>query len=148
MLRFAPSPTGDMHIGNLRVALMNYIVAKQKNDGFILRIEDTDKERNIEGKEKEIEEILKKFAIVADETFYQSQGLGRHQKLAVDLVEQGRAFICVCTPDELEVDRERAKEQKRAYRYSGKCLNMSKEEIKKVKENNTPFVIRIKKPQL
>ncbi len=145
MLRFAPSPTGDMHIGNLRVALMNYIVAKQKNDGFILRIEDTDKERNIEGKEKEIEEILKKFAIVADQTFYQSEGLGRHQKFAVDLVEKGQAFICTCTPDELEADREKAKSQKRAYRYSGKCLSMSKEEIERVKKDNIPFVIRIKK---
>ena len=147
MLRFAPSPTGDMHIGNLRVALMNYIVAKQRGDGFILRIEDTDKERNIEGKEKEIEEILKKFAIVADQTFYQSEALGRHQKLAVDLVEKGKAFICICTPEELEADRERAKAQKRAYRYSGKCADMSREEIERVKSENIPFVIRIKKPQ-
>ncbi len=146
MLRFAPSPTGDMHIGNLRVALMNYIVAKQRNEGFILRIEDTDKERNIEGKEKEIEEILKKFAIVPDQTFYQSEALGRHQKLAVDLVEKGKAFICICTPEELEADRERAKAQKRAYRYSGKCSTMDREEIERVKRENIPFVIRIKKP--
>ena len=147
MLRFAPSPTGDMHIGNLRVALMNYIVAKQRDEGFILRIEDTDKERNIDGKDKEIEEILKKFAIVADQTFYQSEALGRHQKLAVDLVEKGKAFICICTPEELESDRARAKTEKRAYRYSGKCLALSKEEIDRIKKDNIPFVIRIKKPQ-
>jgi len=146
MLRFAPSPTGDMHIGNLRVALMNYIVAKQRNEGFILRIEDTDKERNIEGKEQEIQDILKKFAIVPDQIFYQSELLGRHQKLAIDLAEKQKAFICTCTPEEIEADRERAKEQKRAYRYSGKCESMSSEEIQRVKEEKIPFVIRIKKP--
>ena len=63
MLRFAPSPTGDMHIGNLRVAVLNYIVAKQRNEGLIIRIEDTDKARNIEGKDKEILEILALFSI-------------------------------------------------------------------------------------
>ncbi len=63
MLRFAPSPTGDMHIGNLRVAIFNYIVARQRNEKLLIRIEDTDKQRNIEGKDKEILDILDTFGI-------------------------------------------------------------------------------------
>jgi glutamyl-tRNA synthetase len=75
MLRFAPSPTGDMHIGNLRVAIFNYIVSKQRDEGLIIRIEDTDKERNIEGKDKEILEILNLFSIEYKSVFYQSDNL-------------------------------------------------------------------------
>jgi len=63
MLRFAPSPTGDMHIGNLRVAILNYIIAKQMGVEFLVRIEDTDKARNIEGKDEEIMQLLEKFAL-------------------------------------------------------------------------------------
>ena len=63
MYRFAPSPTGDMHIGNLRVAIFNYIASLQDKSGFVLRIEDTDKERNIEGKDEQIMELLRKFGI-------------------------------------------------------------------------------------
>jgi len=72
MLRFAPSPTGDMHIGNLRVALFNYIVAKQRGEKFLIRIEDTDTERNIEGKDKAILDILNVFNIKYDQVVYQS----------------------------------------------------------------------------
>lgn len=73
MYRFAPSPTGDMHIGNLRAALFNYICARQKNMDFILRIEDTDKARNITGKEEEIKEILHLFGISWQHYYVQSE---------------------------------------------------------------------------
>jgi len=79
MLRFAPSPTGDMHIGNLRVALFNYIVSKQRNEDLIIRIEDTDKERNIEGKDKEILDILDLFGITYSQLIYQSGNLRFHR---------------------------------------------------------------------
>ena len=72
MLRFAPSPTGDMHIGNLRAAIFNYILAKQRNEEFLLRIEDTDVERNIEGKDKEILQILTLFGILWDKLVWLS----------------------------------------------------------------------------
>ncbi|WP_281951047.1 glutamate--tRNA ligase [Nitrosophilus kaiyonis] len=144
MLRFAPSPTGDMHIGNLRVAIFNYIVAKQKNERFLLRIEDTDIERNIEGKDKEIMEILKKFNIKWDELLYQSQNINFHQNFAYKLLQEKKAFACFCTPQELEIEREKAKKEKRAYRYSGKCEEITIEEASKRAE---PFVIRIKKPK-
>jgi glutamyl-tRNA synthetase len=147
MLRFAPSPTGDMHIGNLRVALMNYIVAIQKGEDFLLRIEDTDKTRNIEGKDREIEEILKKFAIIPNETIYQSDNFPLHQKLAYRLLKEQKAFLCTCTEEELEQNRQIAKEQKRAYRYSGKCFENGFEMLEELKKSNTPFVIRLKKPQ-
>ena len=144
MLRFAPSPTGDMHIGNLRVAIFNYIVAKQRDERFIIRIEDTDKERNIEGKDKEILALLDRFGISYDDVVYQSANFAFHQNFAAKLLQDRKAFACFCTPEDLEKERQKAIEQKRAYRYSGKCEEIDLEEAKKRKE---PFVVRIKKPQ-
>ena len=146
MLRFAPSPTGDMHIGNLRVALFNYIIAKQRNEQFIIRIEDTDKARNIEGKDTEIMQILEKFALLHDRVFHQSENLNMHQTLAIRLLEEGKAFVCTCTPEELETDREKAQKGKIAYRYSGRCESMHSGGLIKLKEKKIPFVIRLKKP--
>ncbi len=143
MLRFAPSPTGDMHIGNLRVAIFNYIVAKQRGERFIVRIEDTDIERNIEGKDKEIVEILKTFGIEYDDLLYQSSNFTFHQNFAYKLLEQKKAFACFCTQEEIEAERQKAKEEKRPYRYSGKCEELSLEEAAK---KAGKFVIRIKKP--
>lgn len=135
-----------MHIGNLRVAIFNYIVAKQKNEQFIVRIEDTDKERNIEGKDTEILQILEKFALGHDHVFHQSENLHIHQTLAIRLLEEKKAFVCTCAPEELEADRERAKAEKVAYRYSGRCEMASSGELARLKEENIPFVIRLRKP--
>ncbi|MEA3418526.1 MAG: glutamate--tRNA ligase [Campylobacterota bacterium] len=146
MLRFASSPTGDMHIGNLRVAIFNYMVAKQRDVNFIVRIEDTDKERNIEGKDTEILQILEKFALPHDSVSHQSENLHMHQTLAIRLLEEKKAFVCTCTPEELEADREAAKRNRVAYRYSGRCQEVGAEDLRKIKENKTPFVIRLKKP--
>ncbi len=142
MLRFAPSPTGDMHIGSLRIAILNYLVAQQKSKPFIVRIEDTDAKRNIEGKDTEIMQILEKFALTHESVFHQSEHLHMHQTLAIKLLEQGKAFVCTCTAEELEAHRESSK----AYCYSGKCFDANKEEHAKLKESGVPFVIRIKKP--
>ena len=146
MLRFAPSPTGDMHIEQLRVALFNYIVAKQKDVNFLVRIEDTDKEQNITGKDTEIMEILEKFALPHDSVSHQSENLHIHQTMAIRLLEEQKAFVCTCTPEQLDADREEAKQNKAAYRYSGRCTYVGTEELKKLKEEKTPFVIRIKAP--
>ncbi len=143
MLRFAPSPTGDMHIGNLRVAIFNFIVAKQRGERFIIRIEDTDKERNIEGKDREILAILDRFDIRYDDVIYQSANFSFHRNFAYKLLQEGKAFACFCSPEELAKERERAAKEKRAYRYSGRCENISLEEAEAKKE---PFVIRVKKP--
>jgi glutamyl-tRNA synthetase len=146
MLRFAPSPTGDMHIENLRVALFNYMTARQKDVNFIVRIEDTDKERNITGKDTEIMEILEKFALPHDSVSHQSENLHIHQTLAIRLLEEKKAFVCTCTPEQLDADKEEAKQNNVAYNYSGRCSTVGAEELKKLKEEKTPFVVRIKKP--
>ena len=145
MLRFAPSPTGDMHIGNLRVAIFNYMVAKQKDVNFIIRIEDRDKERNIEGKDTEILQILEKFALPHHSVSHQSEKLHMHQTLAIRLLEEKKAFVCTCTPEQLEADREEAKKNGVAYRYNGRCMD-APYDVDALKEEKTPFVIRINQP--
>ncbi len=143
MLRFAPSPTGDMHIGNLRVALFNYIVAKQKNEDLIIRIEDTDKERNIEGKDQEILNILDLFGIEYSQVMYQSQNVRFHTAMALQLIHEKKAFSCFCSSDWLDKKRDEAKNNKIAYRYDDACANLPAE---LVIDNMNPFTIRIKKP--
>ena len=143
MLRFAPSPTGDMHIGNLRVAIFNYIVAQQKGEDLIVRIEDTDKERNIEGKDKEILDILALFEIKYSQILYQSQNIRFHTAMALQLIHDKKAFSCFCSPDWLEKKREEAKEDKKAYRYDDACRNLPAE---LVIDNTNPFTIRISRP--
>lgn len=147
MLRFAPSPTGDMHIGDLRVAILNYLIGQQRKQNFIVRIEDTDKLRNIEGKDTEIMQILEKFALTHHSVSHQSENLHIHQTLAIRLLEEGKAFVCTCTTEQLELDREEAKKNKMAYHYSGQCFDINKNELSQLKENGIPFVIRIKKPE-
>ena len=147
MLRFAPSPTGDMDIGNLRVAILNYLLAQQKSESFLVRIEDTDTKRNIEGKDTEIMMLLEKFALKHDRVYHQSEHLGIHQNLAIRLLKEEKAFICKCTPKELEADRENAKKEGIAYRYSNRCQTMMHDDYKRLQASGEPFVIRLKKPK-
>jgi glutamate--tRNA ligase len=144
MYRFAPSPTGDMHIGNLRAAIFNYICSLQDKSGFILRIEDTDKERNIQGKEKDILEILSKFGIKPQQIYIQSENLKFHRQLASKLLIDKKAFACFCTEEELEAKKQKAKEEGLAYRYDGTCERLSDAEVLACQK---PFVIRMKKPE-
>ena len=145
MLRFAPSPTGDMHIGNLRVAIFNYIVAKQRDEKLLVRIEDTDTERNIEGKDRAILNILDSFNLKYDQVVYQSGNFKIHWKMATDLLAKREAFACFCTPEEIDKDREKAKSEKKPYRYSGKCEELSDAEV--LAREDLPFVVRLKKPK-
>ncbi|MBA1421322.1 MAG: glutamate--tRNA ligase [Epsilonproteobacteria bacterium] len=132
MLRFAQSPTGDMHINDLRIAILNYLVAQQRGERFTVRIDDTDKASVIEGKDTEIMQILEKFALKHASVFHQSEHLHMHQTLAIKLLEEGKAFVCTCTGEQEP--------------YSGRCENVDKSEHSKLKESGTPFVIRLKKP--
>ena len=109
MLRFAPSPTGDMHIGNLRAAIFNYIMAKKLGERFIIRIEDTDISRNIENKDKDILEILDTFGLSYDSLIYQSNNFPRHRDLALKLIKEGRAFYCYCSKEFLDERKTRNK---------------------------------------
>lgn len=144
MYRFAPSPTGDMHIGNLRAAIFNYICARQSGQDFILRIEDTDTARNIAGKDEEIKEILRLFGISWQHFYIQSENLKYHRQMALKLVSEKKAFACFCTPEILEQKKEAAKKANKAYRYDGTCEHLADSEVL---ENDKPFVIRLKKPQ-
>ena len=130
MLRFAPSPTGDMHIGNLRAAILNYIIAKQRGEKFLIRIEDTDKSRNIDGADKEILQILNLFGLFWDKLVYQSDNFKIHNDLAKRLVAQGQAFYCYATKDFLDKKRDEALAQKKAFRYDDSWAEVCKGENK------------------
>jgi glutamyl-tRNA synthetase len=146
MLRFALAPAEDMHIHHLRFATINWIVSRQKRAGFILRIEDVDSSRVLEGKDAEIKQFLEKFALPWDHIFYQKESLHRYQQLAVSLLEQDKAFVCTCSSEMIEADQAAAEAAGKPYRYQGRCLNHTAKELKQIQENHTPYVIRLKLP--
>ncbi|MDU7693611.1 MAG: glutamate--tRNA ligase [Helicobacter sp.] len=117
MFRFAPSPTGDMHIGNLRAALFNFIMAKKLGQKFFIRIEDTDLARNIKGKDKQILELLNLFGITYDFLNYQSSNKARHHEVANALLANDLAFKCYCSKAFLEAKKQEFLESKRPFRY-------------------------------
>lgn len=143
MLRFAPSPIEDMNIGNLRVAIFNYIVSKQLNEDLVIRIEDIDMEKNIEGKDKEIIEILNLFSIEYKSIAHQSDSLKYHQKIALQLMSQKKAFACFCSDDKLEELKQEAQAKGNLFAYDGFCETLSDETVL---NTNAPFTVRIKKP--
>ena len=147
MLRFAPSPIGDMNIGNLRVAILNYIVAQQKNEQFLIRVDDTDTKRNTVGKDTEIMMLLEKFAIKHDSVYHQSEHLGIHQNLAIQLLQEDKAFVCKCTEEELKQAREIARKDGVIYHYNNRCETMTPEDYIELKKSGKPFVIRMKRPK-
>lgn len=144
MYRFAPSLSQDLHLENLRVALFNYISAKQSNENFIIRIEDTETENIIHGKDQEILQILNLFQIKYDGLYYQSENLKFHRQLASKLLMDGHAFSCFCTPETLTSKKELADTNHTHYRYDGTCKQLSDAQVL---DNENPFVIRIKKPE-
>ena len=143
MLRFASSPTGDMHINELRVALFNYIVAKQKGEDLVVRIEDTDQEKNIEGKDQEILDILGLFNIEHSQVVYQSKNFRFHSAMALQLLHEKKAFACFCSSEWLEQKKEEAKKAEKDYCYDDACRNLPAE---LVIDNTAPFTIRIARP--
>jgi len=144
MLRFAPSPTGDMHIGSLRVALLNYIVSQQKKEDFIVRIEDTDKEKNIEGKDTEILDTLALFNIKYSQVIYQSQNVRFHSAMALQLLHEKKAFSCFCSEGWIDNKRQEAKKAHKAYKYDDACRNLPAE---LVIDNTNPFTVRVTRPE-
>lgn len=154
--RFAPSPTGYMHIGNLRTAIFEYLTAKHENGDFILRIEDTDLTRKVDGAIDFIYDTLKICNIDISEgpnnpgeygPYIQSERLKIYQDYANKLVENGKAYYCFCTEDDLVKMRKKAEEDKVAFLYDGRCSKLSQEEIAEKLKNNTPYVIRQKMPK-
>jgi glutamyl-tRNA synthetase len=138
-VRFAPSPTGVLHIGSVRTALFNWLFARHNNGKFLLRIEDTDKLRSTKENINSIFEILEWLNINWDEEpVIQSSRLERHKELALELVERGKAYFCYCTPEELASKKELSIKEGRSYKYDRKCRDF------KAKRSNIPAAIRLK----
>lgn len=153
--RFAPSPTGYMHIGNLRTALYEYLIAKSQKGKFILRIEDTDQERFVEGAIDIIYNTLKLTGLHYDEgpdiggeygPYIQSQRMGIYMDYAKELVEKGQAYYCFCTKERLEALKTSNKEGDAFSKYDRHCRHLSPEQVQKNLDAGMPFVIRQKMP--
>jgi glutamyl-tRNA synthetase len=145
--RFAPSPTGFLHIGGIRTALFNYAYAKKNNGKFFLRIEDTDAERSTQDAIDKILNGMKWLGLQSDgEIIYQSQRKHRHQEVIQNLLESGRAYKCYCTSAELDVMRKACEQNNTKPRYNGTWRPESGKELP-VPPERGPFVIRFKNPQ-
>ena len=151
--RFAPSPTGYMHIGNLRTALYAYLVAKKANGDFILRIEDTDQNRLVEGATDIIYDTLKECHLQHDEgqdiggeygPYVQSERMasGIYKKYAMELVEKGAAHICFCKEEDIEEQKMIASARGESFLYRDPCKELTKEEIEARINNGEEYVIR------
>jgi len=154
-VRFAPSPTGWLHLGNARTAIFNYLFARHHGGEVVLRIEDTDRERSKKEYEEALLEDLRWLGVEWDEgpdkggpygPYRQSERLEIYRKYAQKLLESGHAYRCFCTPEELEAERERAKREGRPYRYSGKCRHLSPEEVERYLKEGRPYTIRFRVP--
>lgn len=154
--RFAPSPTGFMHIGNLRTAIFEYLVAKHDNGDFILRVEDTDQNRKVDGAIDFIYNTLKLCNININEgpnnegkfgPYMQSERLELYKHYAEELVKMGKAYYCFCTESDLEAMREVANKRKVPFMYDGRCSHLTKDEIDEKIKNGEKYVIRQKMPK-
>lgn len=147
-LRFAPSPTGELHIGGARTALFNYLFAHKTGGILVLRIDDTDTERSRPEHTEQLMSALKWLGLDWDEgPYFQSKRLALYKKQADRLLEEGKAYHCYCSVEELEEGRKKAREENRAYLYPGHCRNLSTAEIKAYEAEGRKPVVRIKVPR-
>lgn len=154
--RFAPSPTGVLHVGGARTALFNYLFTKKNQGSFVLRIEDTDLERSKPEYEKDIIESLKWLGIESDENpeiggrygpYRQREKLGAYTAYLEKLLQEDKAYYCFCSEDELEAQRQEQQSRGETPKYSGKCREMDKGEAEKRLKESQPSVIRFKVPE-
>ncbi len=155
-VRFAPSPTGHLHIGGVRTALFNWLYARQNQGTFILRIEDTDFERSTNESVQAILEGMRWLGLLWDEgpgcegefgPYFQSQRIDLYKRYADELVDKGMAYFCFCSSEEVESQREEARQTGDIPRYSGKCRNLTKEEQMAAAASGKPYVIRFRIPE-
>jgi glutamyl-tRNA synthetase/nondiscriminating glutamyl-tRNA synthetase len=155
-VRFAPSPTGQLHVGNARTALFNWLFARQKGGVMVLRIEDTDVERSEARFESQLIADLKWMGLDWDEgpdvgggfgPYRQSDRLAIYREHAERLVKEGKAYLCFCTEDELQRDRERAVAEHRAPVYSGKCRELDAKDAEKRRASGKLCAIRLRIPE-
>ncbi|HEX5436023.1 MAG TPA: glutamate--tRNA ligase [Gemmatimonadaceae bacterium] len=145
-VRFAPSPTGFLHVGGARTALFNWLYARKYGGAFLLRIEDTDKARSTEASTRAIFQGLEWLGLDWDEdVVYQAQGLERHRRDVAHLLQTGSAYRCFCTPAELEAQRAAAAARKEAYKYDRRCAALAPEEAAR-RAGSEPFVVRFRVP--
>jgi glutamyl-tRNA synthetase len=152
-VRFAPSPTGKLHIGNARTAMFNYLLAKKNNGKMVLRIEDTDFERSTKESEISILEDLKWLGLEWDEgpdkggefgPYRQSQRFDIYKQYTDKLLQQGKAYKCFCSPDEIDEMRKQCAKEGKQPRYNGKCRNLSQEQVKDLENKGKKYSIRFK----
>jgi len=155
-VRFAPSPTGLMHIGSARTALYDYLLAKQSEGSFILRIEDTDQKRFQESSEDDINTGLNWLGIPPDEgphqggphtPYHQSERVDIYQEHAKTLINNGHAYYCFCTSERLSQVREEQQKQNMTPHYDGTCRSISLDEANQRVQNGEAHVVRIKSPK-
>lgn len=162
--RFAPSPTGYAHVGGLRTAFYNYLFAKHSDGDFVLRIEDTDRSRYVEGAIENLVKVLGFMGLEYNEgiildsdgkiankgdfgPYMQSQRLEIYQKYADELIKNNHAYYCFCSQERLAEMRKVQQMQKLAPMYDGKCRDLSKEEVKDFLNKKIPYIIRLKVPE-
>ncbi|MFC1477068.1 glutamate--tRNA ligase [candidate division KSB1 bacterium] len=154
-VRFAPSPTGQLHIGNVRTAILNWLCARHYNGSFVLRIEDTDAERSTKESEKSIVEQLKWLGLDWDEgpekggefgPYRQSERIDLYNGHVARLLSEGLAYSCYCTEEELEQEREKALAEKRSIGYSGKCRHLTSGQREAFEKEGRKPAIRFKVP--
>lgn len=152
--RMAPSPTGEYHVGHIRTLMYNYAFARQNKGNFILRIEDTDRERYVPGAVERIQDVIKMMGFEWNEgpgvggkygPYVQSERLDIYKKYAEELIRKGHAYYCFCTEERLEKLRE-AQKKHGVSKYDRHCLNLKKDEIEKNLKAGVPHVIRMKVP--
>jgi nondiscriminating glutamyl-tRNA synthetase len=156
--RIAPSPTGKLHIGTARTALFNYLFTKKNNGKFVLRMEDTDRERSTKESENNILSGLNWLGICWDEgisaskneeygchgPYRQTERLNIYQEYAEKLMQNNKTYFCYCTPEELEIERQELSKKKLAPKYSGKCRELTKETISCYEKEGRKKVLRLK----
>ena len=154
--RMAPSPTGELHIGGLRTLLYDYALAKKNNGQFILRIEDTDQKRLVEGSKERILQVIKDYGLNWDEgpdingpygPYIQSERLEIYQKYIKELIDKGFAYYCFCTQERLDNLRATQKAAGQVPKYDQHCFHLSKEDIQKNLDNKIPYTIRMVIPK-
>ncbi len=152
-VRFAPSPTGYVHVGNARTALFNWLFARRHGGAFVLRIEDTDVERSEERYEQQLLDDLKWLGLDWDEgpdkggpfgPYRQSERTAFYEKHSTQLIDQGHAYFCFCSPEQLEAERQQALKAGLQPKYSGRCRARPREEAKCKVEEGEPAAVRLK----
>ena len=146
-VRFAPSPTGFLHVGGARTAIYNDLLRQSLGGAFVLRIEDTDRERSDEAMTRQIRAALEWIGVVWDEGPYlQSERLARHRERVAELIAKDLAYRCFCTPVELDERRRAAQAKGETFRYPGTCGRLAPEEVERRMAAGLPFAVRFRMP--